>query len=93
MDFLVFTYVGIAAAIAHTFIPSEHRVGAASSFALGVGGAWAGALLAGTLVRGGWAAFGMLQFAGSVVGSIATIAVFELVTERYKRREAAEEAA
>jgi uncharacterized membrane protein YeaQ/YmgE (transglycosylase-associated protein family) len=87
MEFLVFTLVGIAAALVHVMLPGEHHLGAASSFALGVAGAWGGALFASAFIQGGWANFGALAFVGSILGSVGTLAALELAADRYFRRE------
>jgi len=88
MGFLVFTYIGIAAALIQVLLPVHHRLGPASAIAVGVLGSWGGALLASTVVRGGWTFFGLRAFVGSVAGSALAIAAFELAAEAYKRSEA-----
>ncbi len=84
MEFLVFTLVGLAAALVHILVHGAHRL-VVSAFAVGVLGAWMGALTAGTAVQGGWANFGALQFVGSVVGAVGSIEVLELVADVYAR--------
>jgi len=87
VGFLVFSYVGIAAALGQILRPGRHQLGAASSFAVGGLGSWGGALLASTLVRGGWASFGLESLAGSVLGALASIAALELATRAYVESE------
>ncbi len=87
MEFLVFTYVGLAAALLHILLPGEHHVGAASSFAVGVAGGWGGALLASAFVQGGWASFGLLAFAGALLGALGSILALEAAADAYLRRE------
>jgi len=87
MEFLVFTFVGIAAALLHVLLPGEHHVGVASGLVVGVTGASSGALLASAFVQGGWAAFGMLALAGSIVGGVGSIAVLEAAADLHAQRE------
>jgi len=87
MEFLVFTFVGIAAALVHIILPGQHHVGPASSFAVGVMGAWGGALLASAFIQGGWANFGLLSLAGSVLGAMGSIVALEVAADAYVRRE------
>ncbi len=87
MEFLVFTFVGIAAALAHVLLPGEHHVGAASAFAVGVAGAWSGALVASAFIQGGWAQFGLLALAGSIAGAAGSIAALEAAADAYVRGE------
>jgi len=86
ISFFVFTFVGVAGAIAHLVLPGEHRLGAAAAAAVGVAGAWAGALIASALVSGGWHSFGGLALAGSVVGAAGSLAVVEALAEAYAHR-------
>ncbi len=83
MGFYLWTCIGIAVGILHLLIPGQHRVGPASAIALGIGGAWNGALVAAAFVRGGWAAFPPLALAGAIVGAVGTIAAMEIVAERW----------
>jgi thiol:disulfide interchange protein len=85
MDFLTFTLLGIAVALMHIVIPGQHHVGAASAFALGVGGAWGGALFASAFVQGGWANFGWLSLVGSIVGAAGGVVSLELIADAYFR--------
>ena len=87
MEFLVFTLVGIAAALVRIILPGEHHVGLASAFAVGVAGAWGGALLASAFIQGGWAQFGMLALAGSIAGAAGSIAALEMAADSHFRRE------
>ncbi|HTT71686.1 MAG TPA: hypothetical protein VMG32_10730 [Anaeromyxobacteraceae bacterium] len=87
MGFLVFTYVGIAAALGQILRPGRHQLGAAASFAVGVLGSWGGALLASTFIRGGWASFGLESLAGSVCGALAGIVAMELAARTYVESE------
>ncbi len=87
MSFYVFTVVGLAAGLLHLMFPGEHRVGPTSAFALGVAGAWAGALLAAAFVRGGWANFPPFALLGAAVGGIGSIVAIELCAEAYVRGE------
>jgi uncharacterized membrane protein YeaQ/YmgE (transglycosylase-associated protein family) len=85
MGFLTFTLIGIAVALLHVIIPGQHHVGPASAFALGIGGAWAGALFASAFVQGGWANFGWLSIAGSILGAAGSVASLELIADAYLR--------
>jgi uncharacterized membrane protein YeaQ/YmgE (transglycosylase-associated protein family) len=85
--FLVFTLIGIGVAILHIVIPSEHRVGPASAFALGVMGAWGGALLAGAFHQGGWAMFQPVTLFGAAVGAALSIVLLEIAAEVHVRHE------
>lgn len=87
MEFLVFTYVGLAAALVHALLPRSRWVGPSSAIALGLTGGWGGALLAGTLIRGGWANFGALQLAGSIVGAVVAVEGVERLAVAYLRRD------
>ena len=86
MEFLVFTLVGIAAAVVHLMLPGQHRV-TASAFALGVFGAWGGALFAGVFHQGGWATFGTVTLLGAALGAAGSIALVELAADVHVRRE------
>lgn len=86
MDFALFTLIGLAAGLAHLFLPGEHRLGPASALAVGLAGAWNGALLAGAFVRGMLASLSSgLATAGSIVGAVGAIAFLEVVTDVYLR--------
>jgi len=86
VSFFVFTFVGVAGAIAHLVLPGEHRLGAAAAVAIGVAGAWAGALVASAFASGGWHSFGGLALAGSVVGAAGSLALLEAIVEAYAHR-------
>ncbi len=86
MSFYVFTVVGLAAGILHLVVPGERRVGPVAAFALGVAGAWGGALLAAAFVRGGWASFPPVALGGAVVGAIGAIVAMEVSAEHHRRR-------
>jgi len=86
MEFLVFTFVGIAAAIVHLMLPGQHRV-TASAFVLGVFGAWGGALFAGVFHQGGWAMFGDVTLLGAALGAAGAIASVELAADVHVRRD------
>lgn len=86
MDFALFTLVGIAAALAHLFMPGARRLGPASALAVGIAGAWNGALLASSFVRGMMASISSgLATAGSIVGAVGSLAFLEIVTDVYLR--------
>lgn len=86
MDFALFTLIGIAAALAHLWIPGEHRLGPASSLVLGMAGAWNGAVVAAAFVRGMAASLSAgLAIAGSIVGAIGTLAFMEAAIDLYFR--------
>ncbi len=85
MDFLVFTYVGVAAGLAHIVLSGAHRM-VVSAIAVGVLGAWTGALVAGTTVQGGWAHFGSLHLAGAIVGAVAAVEGLAFLADAYLRR-------
>jgi hypothetical protein len=87
MSFYVWTCIGIAVGVVQLLLPGEHRLGAASSITLGVGGAINGALVAQAFVRGGWIAFGPLGLAGAVAGAAGAIALVELAARVYLRLE------
>jgi uncharacterized membrane protein YeaQ/YmgE (transglycosylase-associated protein family) len=87
MEFLVFSFVGIAAALLHVMLPGEHHVGPISSLAVGVTGGWSGALLASAFILGGWASFGLLALAGSIAGAVVGIEALELAADAYLRSE------
>ncbi len=85
MGFYLWTCIGIAVGIIHLMLPRvRRRVGAASAIALGVGGAWGGALLAATFVRGGWIFFGPLAVAGAIVGAVGAVVGIDLAAERMR---------
>lgn len=83
MEFFVFTVVGILAALLHVMLPGKHHVGAASAFVVGMMGAWAGALLGSAFIQGGWASFGLLALAGSVVGAVGSVEGLERAADAY----------
>ena len=86
MDFALFTLIGLAAALAHLWIPGEHRVGPASAFVLGVLGAWGGAIFAGAFVRGMLSSLSSgLGTVGSLMGAVGTLALMEVVADVYLR--------
>lgn len=92
MDFLLFTLVGLAVALAHLWLPGEHRVGPAAAFALGIAGAWNGAIVAGAFVRGMLASLSAtLPLVGSIAGAVGTLAFMELVVEAYLRHHPGED--
>jgi hypothetical protein len=85
MGFLVFTYVGVAAALIHLVVHRQRHL-VASAFAVGVLGAWSGALGAGAAVQGGWASFGGLHLAGAIVGAVVSVEGLERLADAYLRR-------
>jgi uncharacterized membrane protein YeaQ/YmgE (transglycosylase-associated protein family) len=92
MDFTLITLVGIAAALAHLWLPGEHRLGPASAFVLGIAGAWNGAIVAGAFVRGMLASLSaMLPLAGSIAGAVGTLAFLEVAVEAYFRHHPGED--
>ena len=86
MSFFALTCIGVAAGFVHQLIPGERRLGPASAIALGVGGAWNGALFAATFSRSGWIAFGPLALAGAILGAAGMITAIELAARVYLRR-------
>jgi hypothetical protein len=86
MDFALFTFIGIAAGLAYICIPGQHRLGAASALVIGMLGAWGGAIAAAAPVQGKLASLSSgLATAGSIVGSVGTLAFMELAIEAYFR--------
>ena len=89
MDFVAFTYAGLAVGLIYVMMPGRHHVGPASSLALGLTGAWSGGLFVGCFRQGGWATFGGLPtFIGSVLGAVGLILLLEGWAHHYFRREA-----
>jgi uncharacterized membrane protein YeaQ/YmgE (transglycosylase-associated protein family) len=92
MDFALFTFIGIAAGLAHLWIPGEHRLGPASAFVLGILGALNGAIVAGAFVPGMLASLSSgLATAGSIVGAVGTLAFMELAIDAYFRHHPGED--
>jgi uncharacterized membrane protein YeaQ/YmgE (transglycosylase-associated protein family) len=92
MDFALFTLIGVAAALAHMWIPGEHRLGPTSALVLGMAGAWTGALVAGAFVPGMAASLSSgLATAGSVVGAVGTLGSMEVAIDLYFRHHPEEE--
>jgi uncharacterized membrane protein YeaQ/YmgE (transglycosylase-associated protein family) len=87
MGFLVFTAIGLAIAMLHVVLPTEHRVGPVTAFFVGVFGAWSGALFLSAFHQGGWASFSLGSGAGAVIGAAASIAFLEVVAERWVHAE------
>lgn len=84
MAFYVWTCIGIAIGIVHLLVPGRHRVGLASAVALGVVGAWNGALVVSALHRGGWIFFGPIALAGAIVGAVGAVAGIDFVADHMR---------
>lgn len=84
MAFYVWTCIGIAIGIVHLLVPGRHRVGPASAIALGVVGAWNGALVVSALHQGGWIFFGPIALAGAIVGAVGAVAGIDFVADRMR---------
>ncbi len=86
MAFYVWTCIGIAVGIVHLLVPGRHRLGLASAMALGIVGAWNGALVVSALgVRqGGWIFFGPIAVAGAIVGAVGAVAGIDFAADRMR---------
>ena len=88
MSFYVLTVVGIAVGLGFLAVRGEGaRLGPASAIALGIGGAWNGALFAAAFRRGGWIALDGVALAGGILGAVGFVVAVELVADLYRRYE------
>jgi hypothetical protein len=92
MDFFLFTVIGLAVAIVHVMLPSEHRVGPVSALVVGMLGSWGGGLFAASLVKGGWAILPTWSVVGCILGAVGAIAALEVCAERWAHREERQQA-
>jgi len=82
LAFYLWTCIGIAVGLLHLSLPGRFPFSAVAAIALGVAGAWGGALLASTVRQGGWALFGPLAVAGAIVGAAGCVLGMDFVARR-----------
>ena len=82
--FLYFVVVGFLAGIVHNLLPGKHHL-RYSACAVGLAGSWFGGYCAAAFIQGTFVTMGWVTLAGSVVGAVLHIAVFELVARAFVR--------
>ncbi len=71
--FILFTFIGLAVALAHFPIVGRSYIGPASAMILGIAGGWNGALLADAVTGGHWELLGAYAVAGCIAGAVRRI--------------------
>ncbi len=87
--FLLFTLVAVIAAVIHNVAPGPHHL-RYSAFIVALFGSWFGGYCAAAFVQRTFITMGWVTLAGSVLGAIALLVLFELLCHRVLHRYADE---